>query len=124
MAAETLSIRSEAPLPGHAIVVRGGIMQRDSIETAIQTSFDEFGLYGLSVFAHATWSARQIWEQTPELARYRRVRTSTVAQVLACGVELLPTWEAPHYDVALPGPLDLDMWEALDHAFNSPTNEP
>lgn len=119
-------MRDEEPLPNEAVVVRGGVMSRTSIEAAAHANKEEHGVYAVSVFSRAGSTAAQIWLETPEIAppRYKKVRVSTVSRILAEGFQLAPTWESPHFDIVLPDPPDEATWLALDRAFDAPTSTP
>jgi hypothetical protein len=114
--------RDEPELPSTAIVVRGGMMFRETVEQALAVTVQRFDLYLLSVVAHPTLTAREVWERAP--SKHTKVRVSTAGQLRECGFELIPTFDAPHYSILLPGPLNLDMWTALDDAFSPPTKDP
>jgi hypothetical protein len=71
-------------------------MNRPDLEASVGTNYERHGEYGLSVFAHSTWSAVEIWRRTAILKRYKRIRVSTVGTLGTVGFLLKPTWEAPH----------------------------
>ncbi|GIT80159.1 hypothetical protein LLS1_18280 [Leifsonia sp. LS1] len=123
---EPLVIREEPPLPDDAIVVRGGIMLRASVEAAAVTNYRDYGFYGVSTFAIPGLTASEIWEKSPKIAppNYRRIRVTTAGAVRAAGFELSPTWESDHFDIVLDNPPDETTWSKLDELFSPPTNQP
>lgn len=110
--------RAEPDLPDAAAVVRGGTLKRETVEVALHTCWQEFGVYGFSVYAHATWSVEQLWQRTPQLNRYTKIRTTTAGTLRTRGFVLVPTFDAHHYSLIVPGPLDLDTWQALEGSFS------
>jgi len=60
----------------------------------------------ISAFLTLDLSAERLCAEEPFLARYPRVRFSTVRRIRAAGFALLPTLERPHYDVVLPDDAD------------------
>jgi hypothetical protein len=115
-----LPLRDEPPLSDGTPVVRGGVMAYQPVAVSVEGAFEEFGLHLLSVFAREGWSALEVWNSTPELNRYGKIRISTAGELRDKGFVLLPTFDAPHYDLVLPGPLSLDIWGVLDHSFQQP----
>ncbi len=100
-------------------------MPRASVEASASANFDDYGFYGLSVFARNGASADQIWHHTAEIAppKYRKIRVTTVGALLDRGFQLIPTWDEPHFDIVLTDLQDA-TWEALDSVFSAPTTEP
>ena len=90
--------RGEAPLPAATVVVRGDLLDPEMLAESAQRNFDEYGFYGISVFAD---SAAVPW---PDLAAIRFVAVPwlalfTAGDLQAAGPELWDTGVAPHYDV-------------------------
>jgi hypothetical protein len=109
------ALREEAALPDSAVVVRGGALARPAVEMALQTSWQRFEVLCLSVCAHASLTAEELWIQTPTLAHYRQVRISNAGTLRARGFVLVPTFKAPHYSLVMP---EVDIYKALDESFS------
>ena len=97
-----------------AVVVRGGTLKREAVEKALQTSWQEFGVNCISVYAHATLGLHELWMQTPNLRKYPKARASDAGTLRARGFVLLPTFAAPHYSLVMP---EVDIWQALEESF-------
>jgi hypothetical protein len=108
-------LRDEPPLPDDAIVVRGGEMKNESLETAAGTNFDEFGEYAISVFSEVGLTARQIHEK---YIVHRKARVSRAGRLRGLGYELKPTHGPGHYDLVLPNPPSITEWDNLRGAFD------
>jgi hypothetical protein len=91
-----LSLRSEEPPDDTVVIVRGGEMKSDYVRRSAAQSFDEFGFYGVSVFAALDLDVSELCAAEPMLARYGRVRTSTVGRLRALGFALVATLQRPH----------------------------
>ena len=65
-----------------------------------------------------------LWQKTPQIARYERVRVSEAGILESQGFSLVPSFAAPHYSIVLPGELTDEIWEKLDGAFLPATREP
>lgn len=86
--------------------------------TALQ-AFDDFGVYTLSVFAAMGQSTSELCSSEPRLAVYGKVRLSTSGRVRVAGFALLPTGDAPHFDV-LPPDLVEPTLTRRDRCFDGP----
>ena len=117
------ALRSEEPPDDTVVVVRGGEMNSDYVRRAAGQSFDELGVYGVSVFLALDKDVVDLCSSEPALARYGKVRLSTAGRLRPAGFALLPTLARPHYDVVLP-----DLAEAtlarLERAFDAPVPNP
>jgi hypothetical protein len=119
---------SPAELPNDAIVVRGGLMEREQTIKRAEAAFRDVGVYGLSVWAAIGMSAAEI----VRLARghndpaanppkrympYPQMRTSTAGQLRACGFDLVPDSPFGHYLLTIPTPPAEEHWDALQREF-------
>jgi hypothetical protein len=116
-------LRDEDP-PGDAVVVvRGGLMNSGYVRESATDTFEEYGIFALSVFLTLDRTFAELCGAEPFLSRYRQVRRSTVARVRAAGFALLPTLGRLHYNVVLPDATDRTL-ERLDSAFDPPEPNP
>lgn len=84
---------------------------------------DELGIYAVSVFLALDADVDELCAAEPHLARYGKVRLSTVGRLRAEGFPLLPTLARPHYDIVLPDLADLTL-ERLEACFDPPLPNP
>lgn len=120
---EPLLLRDEEPPDDVVVVVRGGEMNSAYVRKAAISSHDEFGIYGISVFAALEVDAMTLCRSEPGLAGYGKVRLSTAGRLRALGFVLLPTLDRPHFDVVLPD-LDDDTLDRLELGFDNPIPNP
>jgi hypothetical protein len=120
---EPIVLRDEAPPEDAVVVVRGGQMDSEYVRRTAQDAHDEVGLYTVSVFLALDDSVDVVCAGEPFLARYGKVRFSTVGSLRASGFMLIPTFERPHYDVVLPD-LTHSTLQRLDSCFGPPTPNP
>jgi hypothetical protein len=115
-------------LPGHAVVVRGGVMELKKLRSQVEVNFRDGDGYSVSVWASADLDAdalaRAAREEDEEALPHRRMQTSTVARVEAAGCTLHGDPPSLHYDLMLPDtPADTDL-TALMAAFDDPRCNP
>ncbi len=104
------------------VVVRGGEMNSDFVVKTASRSFDEIGLWTLSVFI-TDGSLLDLCRSVVELERYGKVRLSTVGRLRLLGFAVIPTLRSPHYDIVLPD-LDEPTLDRLELAFDTPIPNP
>lgn len=119
-----LALRSEAALPGDALVVRGGEMKRDSLNAGARVFFRQYGVYAFSVCAREGYSLIDLYSVSPQLQRYRKCRVTTAQSLLDLGCEFRATFRSPHYSLVLPGSLDDELWASLNGAFGEIQDAP
>ena len=118
-----LALRNEEP-PGDAIVVvRGGEMASEYVRRTARDAFDETGVYSVSVYLALDEPLAELCRSEPFLARYGKVRLSTVARMRQAGFVLLPTLARPHYDIVLPDTSDGTLVR-LDTCFDPAVPNP
>jgi hypothetical protein len=91
--------RRGEPLPDEAaVIVRGDLLEPGILLESARASHEIYGFYGASVFAEGggvTW--RQI--ASTRLARAEWIVLFTAGALLAAGLDLWDTGQAPHYDI-------------------------
>lgn len=116
----------EAELPEDAVVVRGGLMDRDLTISNAHDEFKESGIYGLSVWSVPELDAADIIR----LARshgsiylpHAKFRQSTIGRLRPYALHQdIPEG---HYLLKLPTPPADSDWDALERAFDSPEASP
>jgi hypothetical protein len=113
-------------LPNDAVVVRGGLMDRERTAASATAAFRESGVYGLSVWAAPGMGADDIVRLArshgPEFLPHAKIRTSTVGRLQPYTLEA----DNPggHYLLKLPTPPTNADWDALELAFDDPRLAP
>lgn len=118
-----LPLRSEDPPDDTVVIVRGGEMVSNHIRRTATRSFEEFGFYGVSVFAALDTDVDELCGREPELGRYGKVRLSTVGRLRRERFAVIPTLDRPHFDIVLPD-ITADTLERLESAFDAPIPNP
>lgn len=118
-----LALRNEDAPDDAVVVVRGGEMASEYVRRTALDAFDETGVYSISVYLALDEPLTELCVGEPFLARYGRVRLSTVARVRESGFVLLPTLGRPHYDIVLPDTSDVTLVR-LDACFDPPVPNP
>ena len=118
-----LVLRGEDPPDDTVVVIRGGEMENVFVRRSAERNHEEFGFFGISVFAAEDRTVEDLCAHLPQLARYRRVRLSTAGRLRACGFALVATMARPHVDVVLPDASDATL-ERLDGCFDPPIDNP
>jgi hypothetical protein len=118
----TIELRDEMPPDDGVVVVRGGQMNSEFVIRTASRTFDEIGLWTVSVFITAG-SVLELCRSVVELERYGKVRLSNVGRLRSLGFVLIPTLNFPHFDVVLPD-LDGSTLDRLELAFDVPIPNP
>lgn len=116
-------LRPEEPPDDAVVVVRGGQMTSEFVHRSATAAHDELGIYALSVFLALDDPLDELCAREPFLARYGKVRFSTVGALREAGFPLIPTLDRPHYDIVLPD-LQPSTLERLDGCFEPPVPNP
>lgn len=120
---EPIVLRDEEPLDDVVVVVRGGEMRSDYVRRTATDAHDELGIYTVSVFVALDDPPQVLCAREPHLARYGKVRYTTLGRLRAAGFPLVPTLARPHYDVVLPDVTDATLVR-LDGCFDPPVTNP
>jgi hypothetical protein len=126
---------SPPELPDEAVVVRGGIMEREPTIKKAASAIPDHGVNGLSVWSVEGLSAAEIVRlarsyDDPTAAPpksympYPQMRTSTVVQLRARGFDLRPDSPLGHYMLTIPTPAADGDWDALQEEFGYPEPTP
>jgi hypothetical protein len=104
-------------LPDEAVVVRGGLLSSESMDTSVNTHFDEFGEYALSVSCRPGLTADGIAQEAG--IPHPKLRESTVGAIRAIGYDVLASEQhgPAHAEVAFSYPPGDADWEALQGVF-------
>jgi hypothetical protein len=111
------------PVPPEAIVIRGGVMERKSLEKAVEKSFAEEEIYALSVYCHPS-------NPIEEVARmaglpYRKMRAASAADLYDAGYRLDDWRELDgHADLVFPDAPTGEDWERVESIFGPPIANP
>jgi hypothetical protein len=91
--------RRGEPLPGpSALVLRGDLLDPEEIAASAERNYEVYGFFGISVFAEVGGTTFDDIAMTT-LARARWIAVFTAEDLVAAGLELWDTDQAPHYDV-------------------------
>lgn len=120
---DPIVLRDEDPPEDAVVVVRGGKMDSEFVRRTALDAYDELGLYTVSVFLALDDPVEVLCAREPYLARYGKVRLSTVGVLRGAGFALIPTLSRPHYDVVLPD-ITASTLARLDHCFEPPAQNP
>ncbi|MGH3115702.1 MAG: hypothetical protein ACRDQ2_01015 [Gaiellales bacterium] len=91
--------RRDEPLPGErTLVVRGDLLDAAELRADAGDNFEIYGFYGISVFAEVG-DADLDWIAGHKLRRAEILALFHAGDLLAAGLELWATGQAPHYDV-------------------------
>jgi hypothetical protein len=119
-----LVLREELPPGDVVVVVRGGEMNSDFVRRTATRSYEEVGVFTVSVFLALDDDAvDELCRSVEDLERYGKVRLSTVGRLRSLGFALLPTLDAPHFDVLLPD-LESGTLNRLELGFDPPVPNP
>ena len=118
-----LVLRSELPPDDAVVVVRGGEMNSAHVRASAQDSFDDFGVFTISVSLALDLTVGELCASDRRISRYGKVRLSTVGRLRHEGFALLPTLARPHYDVVL-ADLSDDTLDRLESVFDAPIPRP
>ena len=119
----TLVLRNELAPDDAIVVVRGGEMNSDFVRRTATRSFEEVGIFTVSVFLAVDVSVEDLCRNIQDLERYGKVRYSTAGRIRTLGFALLPTLASPHFDVLLPD-LEASTLDRLELGFDSPVSNP
>jgi hypothetical protein len=112
-----LLLRDELPPDDTVVVVRGGEMKSEYVRSSARDAFFDVGVFAVSVALSLDLPVEQLCASDRRIARYGKVRLSTVGRVRELGFALLPTLDRPHYDVVLPDLEDATL-DRLELAFD------
>lgn len=105
------------------VVVRGGEMASDYVRHTLRNSYKENHIFAVSVFLALDLPVERLCAEEPFIARYPKVRLSTVGRLHSAGFVLLPTLHRPHYEILLPDDADATL-DKLEGTFDPPVPNP
>jgi hypothetical protein len=105
------------------VLVRAGLMARDTLERATGQSFERFGVFGFSVEAVLDGGVAEACRTSPRLRHYPQVRLSTVGRIRDGGLILWATFDRPHFTVLLPDLSEVTL-ARVDRCFDPPIPNP
>ncbi len=116
-------IRDEQAPDDAVVVIRGGLHSLDPerVRESAEDSMADLGFYGVSVFAAYDGDIRGLCERIARLRSPGVVWVAGAGDLRAHGFELVPTDEAPHFDVVLPD-LASGTISTLTRCFQSQPN--
>jgi hypothetical protein len=91
--------RRGEPLPDEAaVIVRGDLLEPAILFDSARENHEVYGFYGVSVFAEA---GGVTWQEiaSTKLGRAEWIVLFTARALLAAGLDLWDTGQAPHYDI-------------------------
>ncbi len=118
-----LLLRDELPPDDTVVVVRGGEMKSEYVRSSAQDAFFAVGVFAVSVALTLDFPVEKLCASDRRIARYGKVRLSTVGRLRELGFALLPTLDRPHYDVVLPDLEDATL-DRLELAFDQAIPRP
>jgi hypothetical protein len=119
-----LPIRGEEPPDDTVLIIRAGVMAPSSVRRTAMDSFEDFGVYLVSVEAVLEGTVETTCRTSPRIGdRYGKIRLSTAGGLRAAGFVLLATFDRPHFDIALPDLSDAVI-ARLDGCFEAAVPNP
>lgn len=120
-----LPIRGEQPPDDTVVIIRAGVMSKDTLRRTAADSFEDFGAHLVSVEAVVEGrSVTDTCRDSPRIGdRYGKVRLSTAGRLRSAGLVLLATFDRPHFDVVLPDVAEHTL-ERLAGCFDDPIDNP
>ena len=98
-----LRVRGEELADDSLVVIRGGLLEAESLRADAEETFRRFGERGVSVLAASTPDDLDTLARTA-LRRYEQLTVTTAGALRRAELELRPTFRRPHYTVMLPDP--------------------
>ena len=116
-------LRDEDPPDDAVVVIRGGLHSLDAekVIAVCEDSFDDFGFYGLSVFAAIDGDVEALCLALERFRSPGTIWVATCGRLRAAGFSLAATDASPHFDVVLPS-LDRTTVDAVRACFEASDN--
>ena len=116
-------LRGEEPPDDAVVVIRGGLHSLDAekVIAVCEDSFDDFGFYGLSVFAALDGDVEALCLALERFRSPGTIWVATCGRLRAAGFSLAATDASPHFDVVLPA-LDRSTVDAVRACFEARNN--
>jgi hypothetical protein len=116
-------LRDEDPPDDAVVVIRGGLHSLDAekVIAVCEDSFDDFGFYGLSVFAAIDGDVEALCLALERFRSPGTIWVATCGRLRAAGFSLAATDASPHFDVVLPS-LDRTTVDAVRACFEARDN--
>src|SRR5262245_46876859 len=91
-----LPLRAEQPTDNATVVLRAGLMSRESFRRSAERTFDAYGVYGISVEGVIDSSVQEVCRST-RIIGYRQIRLSSFGRLRGAGFAVLATFDHPHF---------------------------
>jgi hypothetical protein len=127
-------------LPDDAVVIRGGLMERQDLKDQAEACQEVLGYPGLSVMSspaarsvrEVAFRVKAVRDRTGKtLLKNGDLRKSTAGRIRNAGTydrhpfSLVKTfWYEEHYTLRLPSHMTSDDWDLLDQTFDAPEINP
>lgn len=119
-----LRLRDETAPPGIVVVRLGAVTLHDShLQRSAAECHERWGLWGFSVLEVVDGDFYALALVRPILAERRQVSVAFGSDLMDDGFALIPTLDAPHWTVVLPGGSP-DVFERVRRHFRGPVPNP
>ena len=100
------------------MLIRAGLMLFEDLNKAIIRTYNDYSVFGFSVFCDQGLSLRETYEARFQLNGQHKLRTATAGDIRALGFEVSPTFDEGHFTIVLREVLTPSNYSALNGAFS------